>query len=197
MSTEDAEQALADAAIAASPPTDEQLAGVARLAREQLELEADVDAIERALKATKERLREHSTKTLPDALRALGLSEFKLTDGSAVTVKTVISANLSKAKQPEAFAWLRERKLDDLIKHQLVVRLVRGQDEVAQNIKAHLTLNGLAFDDKETVHPQTLSAWVRERLASHQEVPLDTFGVYVGSVAEVTRSSPPVNKTGT
>jgi hypothetical protein len=185
--TNDIEQALADAASALAPPTDEQLATVARLAREQVELENQVANIELHLKNLKERLRAHSTKVLPEALRALGLLDYTLTDGSSVSVKTVISASVPKAKQPEAFAWLRERGLDDIIKHQVAVRFVRGQDEAARQLMYELTARGLAFEDKESIHPQTLGAWVRERLARREELPLDTFGVYVGSLAEVTR----------
>ena len=185
--TDDTEQALADAAGALSPPTDEQLATVARLAREQTMLEDAVLKLEDDLKSMKERLRNHSTRTLPEALRAIGMLEYTLTDGSSVSVKTVISASVSKAKQPEAFAWLRARGLDDIIKHQVAVRFVRGQDDAARQLMADLTARGLAFEDKESIHPQTLGAWVRERISKQLEVPLDTFGVFSGSVAEVTR----------
>ena len=45
---------------------------------------------------------------------------------------------------------------------------------------------GVAFVEAESVHPQTLAAFAREKLKAGEEVPLDLLGLYAGRQAKVT-----------
>jgi hypothetical protein len=48
-----------------------------------------------------------------------------------------------------------------------------------------LKQKGLDPAVKESVHPQTLNAFVKEQLTSGKDLPADLFGVYVGSRAKL------------
>mgnify|MGYP003960518433 FL=1 len=47
---------------------------------------------------------------------------------------------------------------------------------------------GLEPSQKTHVHPSTLKAWVKGRVESGKELDFDTFGVFVGNEAKITRS---------
>ena len=78
----------ADAIEAQAIPKDQNLAGVAQLAQNQMDLEDAIAANEAQTKTLKKELREIVEKTLPDAMDELGLSGFALAGGGKVTVKT-------------------------------------------------------------------------------------------------------------
>ena len=73
--------------------------------------------------------------------------------------------------------WLRDNGHGDLVKHVVSVAFGAGEDDVAQETKellsAHLAKNtsGLAVDDKETVHNQTLNAFLRKMNEDGEEIP--------------------------
>lgn len=187
--TEDMDDALVAAAGQLGPPSDEQLAQVAELANNLVQLEDLLADLAERVKKVEAAKRELETKKLPDKLRELGLSEFKLKDGSAVGVKTVVSASVAAANRPAVNAWLRQVGHGDLVKHEVKAKFIRGQDALATELAAYLKGKGIEFVDDERVHPQTLSAWVRERVlrGEGESLPKDLLGIYIGQVGWVKR----------
>ena len=118
----------------------------------------------------------------------MNISTLKLADGSAVEVKPVYGASIPVAKKEEAYTWLRENGLGDLIKNEIAVAFGRNEDNKAM---AYATLaQGQGYEpiQKLKVEPMTLKALVRERLESGQEMPSDLFNVFAGNRTKVTRS---------
>ena len=118
----------------------------------------------------------------------MNISTLKLADGSAVEVKPVYGASIPVAKKEEAYTWLRENGLGDLIKNEITVAFGRNEDNKAV---AYATLaQGQGYEpiQKLKVEPMTLKALVRERLESGQEMPSDLFSVFAGNRTKITRS---------
>ena len=121
-------------------------------------------------------------------MQEMNISTLKLADGTSVEVKPVYGASIPKAKQEEAYTWLRENGLGDLIKNEITVSFGRNEDNKAQQYA--VLAQGQGFDpvQKLKVEPMTLKALVRERLESGQEMPSDLFNVFSGNRTKVTRS---------
>ena len=71
-----------------------------------------------------------------------GLSEIKLADGSNVSVKKEFRCTLPKdeAKREQAYKWLRNEKLGDIIKNNVFVTFGKGEDDKAKSLIDSLRL---------------------------------------------------------
>lgn len=171
---------LEDIANEFSTVKDDDLSKVANLVRQQLSLEQMVVELEENLKRAKRNLEEVSGQLLPAALEEYGLSELTMADGSKISVQTVVSASISKERQPDAHDWLRDHGHGDLIKNTVSVTFGRGQDEDAKELVRRLDASGFDPEQKEAVHPSTLKAFVKEQVEKGREIPSDTFGIFIG-----------------
>lgn len=166
-------------------PRDEQLATVAFLARRQREMETTVANLENALKNAKADLRNVAEHELPEAMQALGISEFKLTDGSKVKVAPFFGLSIPEGREEEAYQWLEEHEHGDIVKrsYTITVRLSRS-DKLLPFMKMAEELN-LDTTDKKGIHHMTGGAWVREQVKEGADIPRDLLGVFTGFRAKV------------
>lgn len=182
--TIDATTMMTDAAQV-STPTEEGLAEVSDLASKQLELENQIQLAEDSLKRLVEIHTRISTQLLPAALRAYNLSEIKMADGSQVTIQKIVKASIPKPRESEAFLWLETAGHGDLIKHVVSANFGKGEEEAARIAIKALQESGVHANDKRSVHPQTLGAFVREQLDAGVALPHDILGVFIGEVAKI------------
>lgn len=168
-----------------TPPPD-GLARLSEMAMKQKEAQEAVAKAEAALAKAKDDFKKIAEVEVPELMDSLSLSEFKTTDGLVVEVNEVIRASIPKARAPEAFAWLRLKGHEALIKREISVSFSRGEDEQAKKLLDLLAEQEFEPDDNESVHTQTLGAWVREKLEKGDEIPLDLFGVFRQRVASVS-----------
>jgi hypothetical protein len=166
-----------------------ELRGVADLVRQQLVLEQRVEDLETELKRTQQDLAKVAGELLPEALAEHGLSELKMADGSKITVSQVVQAHISKDKQEPAFDWLRENDFDDLIKNVVSLEFGKGEDEQARDVMEALTNRGYWPQNKQSVHPSTLKAFVKEQLEKGSEIPSDLFGIFIGKKAVIKKGA--------
>ena len=151
-------------------------------------LEDEIEEQEKKLKELKRNQELLSGEVIPTMMTEMNISTLKLADGSAVEVKPVYGASIPVAKKEEAYTWLRENGLGDLIKNEITVAFGRNEDNKAM---AYATLaQGQGYEpiQKLKVEPMTLKALVRERLESGQEMPSDLFNVFAGNRTKITRS---------
>lgn len=165
--------------------TNEELAQVTALAELQVKQENQVEYLEEELKAAKERLRKTSDNDLPNAMAEIGMSSFVLTNGHKITIKEEVYASIPKEEQERAFTWLRNHEFGALIKNQIIAEFGKGEDAEAHKAALMLAEHGWKPTQKESVHPMTLKAFIREQLSEGHEVPLDFFGATVVSRAVV------------
>lgn len=166
---------------------DKDLKAVADLVRQQLVLERRIEDLEDELKRAQQNLAKISQEILPEALAEHGLSELKMEDGSKITVSQFIQAHISKEKQEDAFDWLREHNFDDLIKNVVSLEFGKGEDDHARDVMETLTNRGYWPQNKQSVHPSTLKAFVKEQVEKGAEIPSDLFGVFIGKKAVIKK----------
>ena len=164
------------------------LGKISMLAEQYTDLEEDIKGVEARLKVLKEQAREIAEKQLPEAMAEVGMAKFTLTDGSEITVKPYYSAKISDEKREECFGWLHDNGHEALIKDEVVLTFNRGEHDKAEEFKAWLDEQGYDFSGKMGVHPQTLTAFVKEQVESGAEFPLELFNVYIGQIAKIKRS---------
>lgn len=165
--------------------TDAELTQVTALAELQVRQEKFVAQLEEDLKAAKEALRKTSDVDLPNAMSEVGLTAFTLTNGHKISIKEEVYASIPKDYQEQAFMWLRDHDFGALIKNQIIAEFGKGEDEAARDAAMLLAEHGWKPQQKESVHPMTLKAFIREQLAEGHEVPLDFFGATVVNRAVV------------
>ena len=165
--------------------SDENLTGIAALARRAKLLEKEIEDLSTSLKEREENYRALTEKTIPEAMAEAGMRKFVMEDGSMIDVKPFYGASIPKARQAEAFQWLRDHGFDDIIKNTVSVRFGRKEDELCSRLLQLLGQQGFAAEQTEKVEPQTLKAWVKEMLVGGKEVPTELFGVYVGNKASI------------
>jgi len=150
-------------------------------------LENEIKEDEEALKNKKKSAAMLSEEIIPTMMTEMSLSSIKLADGSAVEVKPVYGASIPVSKREEAFKWLRDNGLGDLIKNEVTVSFGRNEDNKAATYAVLAQGQGYQPVQKLKVEPMTLKALVRERIESGREIPSDLFNVYAGSRTTIKR----------
>jgi len=118
----------------------------------------------------------------------MNISTMKLADGSAIEVKPVYGASIPVEKKEEAFKWLRENGLGDLIKNEVTVSFGRNEDNKAVEYAVLAQGQGYQPTQKLKVEPMTLKALVRERIEKGLDMPSDLFNVFAGNRTKITRA---------
>jgi hypothetical protein len=152
------------------------------------QLEDEIKTVEDNLKSLKKKADALSGEVIPTMMTEMNISTLKLADGSAVEVKPVYGASISIDKKEEAFNWLRNNGLGDLIKNEITVSFGRNEDNKAADYAVLAQGQGYQPAQKLKVEPMTLKALVRERLESGQEMPSDLFNVFAGNRTKITRA---------
>jgi hypothetical protein len=152
-----------------------------------IETQKEVAVLEEKLKALKETERGLSEQSIPNLMQEAGYSEMKLVDGTAISVKPFYAASISKAKEEEAFDWLRDNGYGDLIKNNVVLQFGKAQDKDANNLVNELKSKGHNVSQKMKVEPMTLKAFVRNEIEQGKSVPMDLLGVFIGNKTTIKR----------
>ena len=150
-------------------------------------MEEDLVKQEERVKKIKKDIEVMSGEVIPTMMQEMNLSTLKLSDGSSVEVKPIYGASISPAKKEEAFNWLRNNGLGDLIKNEITVSFGRNEDNKAADYAVLAQGQGYQPVQKLKVEPMTLKALVRERLEAGQEIPTELFNVFAGNRTKITR----------
>ena len=155
---------------------------------ERLEqLQKSIENQEENLKSSKKKLEHLSGEVIPTMMAEMGLAHLKLMDGSSVDVKPNYSANITIANREEAFNWLRNNGLGDIIKNEISVSFGRNEDNKASSYADLARSQGLEPQQKLKVEPMTLKALVRERIEAGKDMPTELFNVFVGNKTTIKR----------
>ena len=146
------------------------------LAAALVKADQEVEKVEEKLKKTKEQARFLREESIPLAMAELGLERIKLESGQEITVEQVIYASIPKKHQFEAFNWLEANGFAGLIKVDVSAKFGRSEAKEAEALFGELEERGLASNLKQSVHPQTLKAFIREQVAEGNPIPMDLFG---------------------
>lgn len=161
---------------------------IAELAEKIQSQEQQIANTEEDLKKQKEELRNLQNEELPSLMQEIGFKKFELEDGSSVNIKEIYAGSISQANKEKAFNWLRQNKFDDIIKNTVTTAFGKGEDTAAKNFIDIAEQAGYTPVQKTEVHPQTLKAFIKERVEGGDEFPMELFGAYIGYKAEIKKS---------
>lgn len=168
---------------ASAAPAPEALTAVAALAERQLDLQRHIDRLNENLADSMQALRAIQEEELPTLLQQCGLSEFKLVNGTKVTIKKFYSGSIGDDNREKAFDWLKKNGHDDLIKNDFTVGFGKNEEADAETFEQRLVELNVPFRHKKHVHPQTLNAFIREQVETGAQFPLEVFKAYIGQRA--------------
>ncbi|MCI0559215.1 MAG: hypothetical protein MN733_12030 [Nitrososphaera sp.] len=174
--------------LGSSPMGEDSLAKISRLVKDAKTMTVAVAKAEDNLAKAKKLLRKLLDLDIPSAMSEAGnLTSIKIAD-TKIDVKPFYGARITEETRSGALAWLRKEGHDGLIKHEFTVNLGRGEDVEGDlnDLEALCETLGVAYKTTETVHPQTLTAFVREQTEKSRPVPADLFNVYVGMTTKLT-----------
>tara|TARA_R100000329_G_scaffold33736_1_gene31394 strand:+ start:128 stop:763 length:636 start_codon:yes stop_codon:yes gene_type:complete len=180
------EEMFADAATLDNVGADggKQLSG---LVRQLNNVNQQIEDAETHLKALKQEKQRMAFEQIPMLMDEMGIERLDV-DGVTVKLKAFVSASIPADRKQEAFNWLREHGLDDIIKNDIIVSFGRGQDNQAGDVMYDLEQKGFHPEQKTHIHSMTLKAFVKERVEQGKPIDLDMFGAFVARTAEVRRN---------
>jgi len=160
------------------PVTGGELAQISMLAEQQLHYEREVEELKEQLKEANRKLKDIAEKALPEAMLAVGMSEFKLDIGFKITIKEEVFASIKADSMSGAIDWFDSHALGDVVKDQVTVSLGKGESALATQFLELAEQIGVPANEKFSVHAGTLKSLVKEQLALGVEFPEEFFSVY-------------------
>lgn len=200
-------------------PANAELAGIiTEQAQEMYRLERCIENMKLDLKSKQEQYRILATEKLPGLMQQFGTDGFPLANGYTLVIEPAFRANLPaestiekadeeerpmlERRREEGLRWLQQHNASAIIKNEIKVKLGTGQSALARavmtalrnfswKVKGKIQKVRLDFDQKESVHPGTLSKLLKELRDNGVDLPLDTFAVFDGKEATI---KPPKGK---
>lgn len=164
------------------------LEDLARLAQEQLDAEANVAAAQAALTRAQDRLKDVQERRLPEAMENLGMKDFTTTTGLKIVVDETVRSSPPKNMREQAWAWCRANGAAGLVKRTIKLEFGKGEDAIANQILKLKSLQKAGnITDDSGVHPSTLSAFVKTKLAEGVDIPVDVFGIFKQRVSKIVK----------
>jgi len=153
------------------------------------QLEAVTEGIDQAelhLKKLKQERQRIAMESIPAVMDEMDITRLDVGDVS-VQLKPFVSASIPVDRREEAYVWLRNHGLDDIIKNVVVLTFVRGEDDTANKVMLDLENKGFHPESKTHIHSSTLKAFVKERVENGKPIDLDLFGAFVAKTADIKR----------
>ena len=120
-------------------------------------------------------------------MQSAGLTQITLNSGEKISITEFYNAHISKANQEKAYGWLIANGHEGLIKNEVLLKFGREENEVVDETISALQSRGLSPQVRQSVHPSTLKAFIKEQFTSGNDVPTEPFGVYIGSKATIKK----------
>ena len=165
--------------------TGKQLSDLVRSLRN---VEKQIDDAEIHLKSLKAEKHKLSVENIPALMDEMGMERIDV-DGLTVERKMMVHASIPQDRKEEAFAWLRDKGLDDIIKNDVTCSFGKGEDNMAGDVVGMLKEHGFDPKTKTHVHPSTLKAFVKERVTDGKPIDLDMFGAFIANAAQIRRKA--------
>ena len=156
------------------------------LVKQALTLDEKIAEKEAGLKSLNAQKKVLVTELIPMLMDEMGVTRVDV-EGYKVTTKPVVHASIPVDRKEEAYTWLRDRNLDDIIKNDIIVSFGKGQDNEVGHALGMLRDAGFDPNVKTQVHPMTLKAFIRERMEKGGEIDFDLFGAFLQTTAEMKR----------
>jgi len=142
------------------------LAKLAAMAKVLRQKRSDAEELASKLAAKNAEIKEIEENDLPKLMLDIGMSEFSLTGGGKVELKTEHYCSITQEKSLSCFKWLRDNNHGAIIKRTLQTVFGKGDDDTADKIARLIKADApkAKFSDKEGVHASTLKAFLKEQI---------------------------------
>lgn len=181
-------------------------------ARKMMKLQLEIEQLESELAAKKAEHFLMATDAMPKIMNNEGVDDLGLANGYRLLLDSVFRANLPaegtiekaegeeqealQLRRDEGLEWLNDNGGGDIIKTQVKIDLGKGQEEFKAALLKEVkrlqasrafakTAKGIIIKEKEEVHPATLAKYLREKVEAGADVPLETFAIFNGQVAQI------------
>jgi hypothetical protein len=144
-----------------------ELQQLENLVKRQLSYEKEIAELEKKLEEKKNRLFKVSSEDIPNLLHQHGFSELRLRSGQKVIVVEGISITIPEEKEELFYAFLRERKEDDIIK--LQVAFDKMPKAMKEDLFTFLSGYGYQYETKMGVHSKTKESYFKHLLGVGDE----------------------------
>lgn len=165
--------------------TDNILSRITLATRELREARDEVTAAEEALKLRQQRVRTLEEYTLPELMREAGQEKLRTADGFDVELVETLRASIPPTNLPSALEWLINHNQSAIIKRDIRLQFGKNEEDRADRVLAIILEAGYTPTDKQSVHPQTLAAVIRELVAEGVDVPMELLGAHVQAGVKV------------
>jgi hypothetical protein len=132
-------------------------------------------------------VRRLSEQVLPGLMDEASLKDFTLENGTMIERTEAVYASISKDRSKAACAWLIKNGYGDIVKSLVSIALPRGSIEAFKKIEKLLKTNKVAYEYTQSVHFQTLQAFVRESLEAGRSLTKE-ISVEVKALARIKKS---------
>ena len=150
------------------------------------DIQQEIDNHKAKIKELEEREKHFSQVVIPDMMNAMNLKTMKLKDGSEIEVSNKFFASALAAKRPEAYNWLRENGLGNIVKNEITVRFGRDEDNKAQQYATLAKGQGYDPEQKVSVHAGTLRVALEDLHSRGGKIPSEYFSTFAGYQTKIT-----------
>lgn len=157
---------------------------VANLVKEMLDTKQAIVDAEEQVKKLKAKHESISSERIPNLMAEMHVEGIKTPYGY-IEITQKYRAHITKANQPRAYTWLRQKGHGDIIKSEIKTEFGMGQDAQAQQVLALLRDKGVNPEIKEGIHHAKLSSWVKEMTEKGIDIPDELFGVYIANETKI------------
>lgn len=162
-----------------------KLGEVGELAKELLAAQAKSEELGILLEEQNDKIKLLAEVRIPALMEEMQITEIKLDTGHKVKMKRDWQAHLSEANRQAGCDFMVKGGFADLIKNEVSLKFGKGEEDALAAVKAVLADGGFTYTLKESIHPSTLKAFVKERMESGEEFPGELFGAHLVKKAEI------------
>lgn len=163
---------------AEDPTGDVNLSEITARVVEMQQKVRQAEELEQRCKKLRDQITHLSSVVIPELCESANMSDFTLTDGTKVSVKSRFFGKVSEENMDAAQQYLEGVGDGALIKRQISVDLGKCDEEQASRVHEALQTVDVVGEEKRSIHPSTLSSWLTQQMESGADIPTDVFGVY-------------------
>ncbi len=149
---------------------------LARLAKDLIHAEHEVDRLTEELRLATERARIIREETIPNVMLEEEIKEITLDSGERLKVDQEVYCQIPANGKEKAYKWLNSHGHGGLIKTEVTISYGKGELKKAATFTASLIQKGLDASLDQSVHASTLKAFIKEQIKSRKRIPLSIFG---------------------
>ena len=150
------------------------------------DIQQEIDNHKGKIKELEDREKHFSQVVIPDMMNAMNLKTMKLKDGSEIEVSNKFFASAYAAKRPEAYNWLRDNGMGNIVKNEITVRFGRDEDNKAEQYATLAKGQGYDPEQKVSVHAGTLRVALEDLHSRGGKIPSEYFSTFAGYQTKIT-----------